>query len=920
MDQGHESEKRIKELEDELQKLTKYCKHLEENQERLKNPYDDLPIGVSITLPTGEVNANREFYRLLGFADDPKSLKWQEITHPDDIKKSQDIVELLVSGQEQEAHFTKRYIRRDGTVIWAEVTTRVHCNPQGKPSFFMTAIQHITQQKKVEAALVESEERVRIAGMASYDLIYEWYPDSEKLNWFGDIDGILGFEEGEISRKTDEWRNLIHPDDRGQMVDAVEHYKVSTNPIEYEYRIRHEKGHYLHWNNHAIPILDKKGKPRIWIGACTDISKIKSEIEKLKNERDQVSKYLEIARVIIVALDDKGDVILINKKGGEVLGYDPNEIRGKNWFENFLPESSRDEVKQIYKQLMEGRLEPSEYYENPVITKSGEIRTIAWRNTIMEDEKGRIYATLSSGEDISERMKADELLRNEKEFTESALDAQLDTFFLFDPTNGKAIRWNKTFQKLSGYTDEEIARLPAPVSYYSEDDLKKAESFIGQVLNEGSGTIELEFICKDGRKIPTEYQVSVIYDDAGNPKHLISVGRDISDHKRAKAALKYSEEKFRLIFERAPDAYYLNNLKGVFVDGNLEAEKLTGYSRDKLIGKSFLSLGLLPRDQIPKAATALAKNALGRTTGPDEFTLVRKDGKKIQVEVLTHPVQIEGKTRVLGIARDITERKKAEALIFEQNKALEVLNEELMNSVKDLKVAKEKAEESDRLKSAFLANMSHEIRTPMNGILGFADLLKDNDLDIAEQQRFVEIIERSGERMLSTLNDLIDLSKIESGTIEIYPIEVDLNDVVLQLYNFFKLEAEEKGLAFNGITNPKFKKNIRTDRDKLYAILANLIKNAIKYTHAGQIEFGFNGKRSSVVFYVTDTGIGIAQDKRELVFDRFMQADISYARKYEGAGLGLSIAKAFVESLGGKIWVESEVGKGSTFYVSIPKS
>jgi len=271
----------------------------------------------------------------------------------------------------------------------------------------------------------------------------------------------------------------------------------------------------------------------------------------------------------------------------------------------------------------------------------------------------------------------------------------------------------------------------------------------------------------------------------------------------------------------------------------------------------------------------------------------------------------------------------------EQNEEYAYLNQEYINQNLNLIAAKEKAEENTRLKSAFLANMSHEIRTPMNGILGFAEILKEPNLTSDQQQEYIEIIEKSGVRMLNIINDIVDISKIESGQMKVSLSETSVNEQLLFIYNFFKSEVETKGLKLT-LKNflPSSEVLIRTDREKLYAILTNLVKNAVKYTKEGSIEFGCGSTSSpnaavsepvELEFYVRDTGIGIPKDRQEAIFERFIQADVSDKMALQGAGLGLAITKAYVGMLGGRIWVESEErnlsdGKsgGSIFYFTLP--
>jgi len=260
----------------------------------------------------------------------------------------------------------------------------------------------------------------------------------------------------------------------------------------------------------------------------------------------------------------------------------------------------------------------------------------------------------------------------------------------------------------------------------------------------------------------------------------------------------------------------------------------------------------------------------------------------------------KGKKAMLKIFQDITDRKKKEAELIK---------------------AKEKAEESDRLKSAFLTNMSHEIRTPMNAILGFTELLKVPNISSDDQLEFIQTIQMSGVRMLNTINSIVDISKIESGLVTVDIRETNINEKLEFTYKFFKPEVELKGLKFSFKTGlPSKEAIIKTDNEKVYGILINLVRNAIKFTYKGSIEFGYEKKGEYLEFFVKDTGVGINMKQKEFIFERFRQGSDSHDRGYEGCGLGLSIAKSYVEMLGGRLWVESEKGLGSTFYFTIPYS
>ncbi|MDD3721451.1 MAG: ATP-binding protein [Lutibacter sp.] len=264
------------------------------------------------------------------------------------------------------------------------------------------------------------------------------------------------------------------------------------------------------------------------------------------------------------------------------------------------------------------------------------------------------------------------------------------------------------------------------------------------------------------------------------------------------------------------------------------------------------------------------------------------------------------------------------ALSIAANKELKFQNQAKERRIKELSQAIEKAEESDKLKSAFLANLSHEIRTPMNGILGFADLLKEPGLKSDKQQKYIRIVEKSGTRLLNTINNIIEMSKIQSGLVKINLKETNINRQIEKVHTLFKPEIENKGIKFffkNSL--PTKEAFFLTDCEKIYAILIHLIKNAIKNTHKGLIEFGYGGTnsitgKSELMFFVKDSGIGIPKDRKKAIFESFVQADINDKMALQGNGLGLSITKAYIEMLGGKIWVESDEGKGAEFYFSLP--
>ncbi len=314
-------------------------------------------------------------------------------------------------------------------------------------------------------------------------------------------------------------------------------------------------------------------------------------------------------------------------------------------------------------------------------------------------------------------------------------------------------------------------------------------------------------------------------------------------------------------------------------------------------------------DEVPLARAVL----YGETTSK-EFIVRRDNNEDRIVWANAAPIFDKNKKQIAAIVvfMDITERKKAQDKLKERNEQLAIINNEYLQ-------AKEKAEESERLKAAFLANMSHEIRTPMNGIMGFIEVLQNAKPDSKQQERYLDIIKRSGDRLLTTINNIVQISRIESGQIAVIKEEINICKFMDYFQEFFKPEADTKGVEVlvKCVCNQN-NKVIYSDKNKLDSIITNLIKNALKFTEKGSVICNCNIDDDFIRFSVKDSGSGIQKERIKHIFDRFIQADMSLSRGYEGSGLGLSIVKAYVEMLGGKIWVESEEGTGSTFFFTIP--
>ncbi len=505
--------------------------------------------------------------------------------------------------------------------------------------------------------------------------------------------------------------------------------------------------------------------------------------------------------------------------------------------------------------------------------------------------------------EIAERKKAEEAFENsELRFRNLLQDVKNLAVQGYAP-DGTTTYWNKASELLYGFTAQEaIGRnlLDLIIPAEMKDDVSSA---IKWMVESGQPIPSSELILqrKDGSLVSV-YSNHTLVKVPGRQQELFCIDIDLTERKQAEEKLKESEQHYRTLFDQANEGLILLTMDGKIADLNQSFAQMHGYTVDEMKNMDIKNLDVLREGAFAEREAVMQRLLAGEVVR-FEVEHYHKKGHSFFMNDTVSVVTIAGQQYFLAFHQDITERKQAE---------------------QELITAKLKAEESDQLKSAFLANMSHEIRTPMNGILGFLELLNNPDLESEEQQAYIKIIRKSGERLLNIISEIIDISKIEAGQIGVHLQEININDKIENTYNLFKLDAENKGLNLSFKNSlPDNELIIITDKHLLYSILTNLIKNAIKYTDKGSVEFGYEIVENMhdlpiLRFYVKDTGIGIPKDRQDAIFERFIQADIADVQARQGAGLGLSIAKAYVEILGGRIWVENEPGQGSIFYFTLP--
>jgi len=454
------------------------------------------------------------------------------------------------------------------------------------------------------------------------------------------------------------------------------------------------------------------------------------------------------------------------------------------------------------------------------------------------------------------------------------------------------------FEKITGYTLYEFKAIGGWRARIHPEDIDTDKRDFELLKQNRKVISEIRTIKKNGDIAWVRVYARPVFDEVN--KRLIRIYgavQDITERKNAELAIRQLEENFHRSIAESPLGIRIVTPEGQTVYANKSFLDIFGY----LSSDEYDSIPAIEKYTAKSYAQHVLRKEK-RKSGEDvldyEISIKRKDGEIRELKVLRREILWNGSKHFQVIYQDITEQN---------------------NLTRELIAAKEKAEESNRLKTAFLQNVSHEIRTPMNSIMGFMELLKNPNMLREERESFIRMIQESGERLLRTINDLIEISKIETGIVDVRVTTEDLYSIIQYHYNFFRHQAEDKGLAFL-LSFPDDLKDckINVDRFKLDGILINLINNAIKFTKKGFVELGCYPEGDNMVFFVRDSGTGIPEEKQKAVFEPFVQANMDISRPYEGSGLGLSITRAYVKILKGRIWLESKENVGSTFYFSIP--
>lgn len=684
-----------------------------------------------------------------------------------------------------------------------------------------------------------------------------------------------------------------------QMAECMKKARDTREVVKLEGFVEDREG-VMHWYHSTIVPIFNGSELHYMMIVSVDNTERKLAEEALRKREQEFRMVTEtIQDVFWMSTTGATEMIYVSPAYEKLWGKSTRELYAspQAFQESLLPEDLKGYREMIEKYHSKGKAYECEYR---IIHTDGDIRWIHERAYPIADEQGKVSMMTGICTDITKRKLAEFAQKESEEKFHKAFNLNPNTLAIIDINTLERIAVNDYFAEIVGYSKEELMK--HPLGSLGEIDIDKVQLAL-DTIRKGARLSDVEVNLKDkqGNTRVMLYAIEPIR--VSGRSCMIVSGKDITKEKKTQQELKESKERFELAMLASKDGIFDWNLITNEIYFSPGWKHMLGYTDAELPNEISVWKSLTHPEDAKKAWKLIQKGISGEIDRFDiEFKMRHK--KKYWVDIYSRTEiffdENHVATRIVGTHVDNTERKKAE---------------------RHLKQALAKAKESDRLKSAFLSNMSHEIRTPMNGILGFTNLLKEENLSELTKEGYLQIIEKSGKRMLDTINAIIDISKIEAGQAEVIQTHVSVNEILEEQHNFFNLEATSKGLDL--IYQPTLTEEqarVITDKHKLESILSNLLKNAIKFTTKGRVHFGcsLKSKMNELEFFVSDTGIGIPKDRVGAIFNRFEQADIEDRSVFEGSGLGLSISKAYVDIQGGKIGVQSEEGTGTTFTFCLP--
>lgn len=850
-----------------------------------RNLVERLPDGVYKSTHQGKfVEVNDAMVKMLGYDSKEELLaidiKTELYFKPEDR-------ESMVLQEKYEEMGIFRLKKKNGSGIWVEDHGWYSLGSHGEILFHEGIMRDVTERKIAEEELKESEVRFKML----YEKAPVGYQSLDENGNLVDVNGtwleLMGYQKKEVIGS---WFGIfLTPEQAELFKKRFPAFKTTCN-IRSEFEMVKKDGSII-----AIQIEGRIGHSAD--GTFKQIHCVLSDITERRKAEKAIADERILLRTLIDNIPDPiyvkdalGRKLLSNRADLDILGStSESTVIGKTDMELSYPgnasQTFSDDMWVI--QTAQPILSKLEFFTDQKGTK----RYFLTSKIPLKNDSGEIIGLVGVGHDITAQKQSEQKIIQLSKGIE-----QSPASIVITDTSGNIEYVNSKFTDISGYTFEEVKGKNPKILQSGHTPKAEYKRLWDTITLGNEYHAEIQNRKRNGELYWESVLISPIRDEEGTIVNYMSIKEDITNRKKTDLEIL----KLSVAIEQNPASVIITDTGGVIEYVNKKFVSVSGYSKKELIGKIVRILK--PGHTNEETYIEIWNRLFAGKEWRGEHQNRTKNKEKYWESILISPIKNqEGKiTNYIILSEDISDRKKMERALI---------------------TSKEKAEESDRLKSAFLANMSHEIRTPLNSILGFSDLLTDHELDHDSRKEFANLINSSGNNLLAIINDVLDISKIEAGQVTLVENEFSVHNLITQIQKEYFHKANSKGIELRLASQELDRRiMIQSDESRIKQVLINFVGNALKFTDSGFIEIGASLVMNNIQFHVKDTGIGIAKDYHDKVFERFRQVEASPTRKYGGNGLGLAITKNLAQLLGGKIWLESEPNVGSTFFFSLPET
>jgi PAS domain S-box-containing protein len=860
-------------------------------------------IGMAVWTPDGRlIDANRAFSHMFGYEHDEfLAHGFAQISHPDDPELDPAQWPRLVTGETDTYQREKRYRHKDGSVLWGLVTVSALRDELGQFVGCLAQVQDVTARKTAEAAAREQEAQIEALVGQLPVALYTLQPGGRAAFQYvsPQFERLTGLSRAELPTSFDALLARIHPDDREAVREIDQHATHTGEAVQLEYRIRAGNGEWIWVDNRSVLMRDEHGHPLAWHGALLDISERKRLEASLRDSRERFRRAFEDA-AIGMSLGTPDDICLdVNAAYCRIVGRPREAVVGHTFAEFTHPDDVTAYTRQ-HARLYAGEVDSYEI-EKRYLRPDGTVVTGLLIVSAVRDDAGRHLYDLGQLQDITAHKEAEAALGESEALFRSIFEGAGIGMALSRP-DGRIRVANPAFERILGYAPGELAGVHVNDITLPDDLPQQADYLRRAQLGEiDAYQMEKRYRRKDGSVVWGLLNASIVRDDHGAMRAIVGQVQDITARREAEAALRESEARFRALVQNDPDVIAVVDDAMCLIYLSPSAEPVFGVPAEKMLGPIELRF-VHPDDQERTLALfdAVAGQPRAVTSAEARIKHAMLGWRWYQITIM-NLLEDPSICGYLFNLRDITDRKHAELASEAALKAQQAAIAEL--------------ERLDQSKTRFLSTISHEFRTPLTAIIGYSELLANSisDPGIAED---AAIIHREASRLNRLVDDILLVDRVDAGQMSLKMGPVDVNALIREVVATFRPLTNSH--RFPLALDPALR-TIDGDPDRLAQAITNLVSNAVKYSPAGgAVTIATRDDGDDVVISVRDEGIGIAGKDLSRIFDRFERVETGIAGRIAGTGLGLSIVEEIASLHGGRLWAESDLGLGSTFYLALP--